>query len=433
MTKFAGRLAYTCHDAFPSPAANTQQIFWTTQEVASLGASIDLFVPASGVRAHAAPSAGVRETVANYYGLSSSALAPSLAIHPIADGGLDGREHRPGAAGWVTHGRFDWRVPRSLRARGHDLIWTRDPFAAAVSVRAGLPTVFETYRSDLATRLRFAPWRAATLSSRSLVGAILHSRLARDAYVRAGVPQDRCLVAYNGFVEAHARPALTRLEARQRLHLPADQTLVVYTGACGQRKGVDAIVRLAARMPSAQFVLVGADADSVEGRELNRLANAHSASNIVLRKAVPSRDVWPYLFAADCLLVPPTAAPQRQYRRTGLPIKLFGYMAAGRPILAPRLADIEEVLTDGVTARLVPPDDDDAAAASLAALLADASLCGHLSRAAREASGAFTWSARGRRVHDFLTTACDVTSRVVASADYDARASATAATDSSRR
>jgi len=433
MTKFTGRLAYTCHDAFPSPAANTQQIFWTTQEVASLGASIDLFVPASGLQAHAAPLADVRETVANYYGLSPSALAPSLAIHPIGDSGSDARDQGRTDASWVTHGRFDWRVPRSLRPGAYDLIWTRDPFAAAVSVRAGWPTLFETYRSDLATRLRFAPWRAATLSGRSLVGVILHSRLARDAYVRAGVPADRCLVAYNGFVDSHARPALTRLEARQRLNLPADQPLVVYTGACGRRKGVDAIVRLAARVPSAQFLLVGADADSVEGRELNGIALAHSASNIALRKSVPSRDVWPYLFAADCLIVPPTAVPQRQYRRTGLPIKLFGYMASGRPILAPRLADIEEVLTDGVTARLVPPDDENAAAAALSELLADASLCARLSHAAKEASGAFTWSARGRRVYDFLPTACDVASRVMGSAAYEARASATAATDSSRR
>src|SRR6187401_1772368 len=100
MTKFTGRLAYTCHDAFPSPAANTQQIFWTTQEVASLGASIDLFVPASGLQAHAAPLADVRETVANYYGLSPSALAPSLAIHPIGDSGSDARDQGRTDASW---------------------------------------------------------------------------------------------------------------------------------------------------------------------------------------------------------------------------------------------------------------------------------------------------------------------------------------------
>jgi len=426
MTQFT--VAYSCHDTFPSAAANTQQIFWTTHEVAQRGAAIDLFVPASGLSA--AGSAETREHVANYYGLPLSALAPSLTIHPVpnsrrADGGATVNP------GWVTHGRFDWRLPRSLRTGRYDLIWTRDPFAAAVSVRAGLPTIFETYRTDLAARARFAMWRAATLPSRSLAGVVLHSRLACDAYIRAGVPADRCLVAYNGFVEAHAHPPLTRGDARQRLGLPADAPLVVYTGACGRRKGVDAIVQLAARVPSAQFLIVGVNAGSEEGRDLTRAAVEHSAHNLVLRDRVSSREVWPYLFAADCLLVPPTSAPQRQYRRTGLPIKLFGYLAAGRPILAPRLEDIEEVLTDGVTARLVPPDDSGAAAAALTTLLGDAALCARLGSAAQQTSRAFTWSARGGLVYDFLQTVIARTRGTIPA--YEARASAIAATESSRR
>jgi glycosyltransferase involved in cell wall biosynthesis len=427
MTKFT--VAYSCHDTFPSTAANTQQIFWTTHEVAQLGAAIDLFVPSSD-QPVASHTSETRAYVASYYGLPPSALAPSLTLHPV-------RNSRRGASqstanpGWVTHGRFDWRLPRSLRTERYDLVWTRDPFAAAVSVRSGLPTIFETYRADLATRARFAVWRAATLPSRSLAGVILHSRLARDAYVRAGVLADRCLVAYNGFVEAHAHPPLTRADARQRLGLASGAPLVVYTGACGRRKGVEAIVQLAARVPSAQFLIVGVNARSEESRDLTRAAVEHSAHNLVLRDRVSSREVWPYLFAADCLLVPPTSAPQRQYRRTGLPIKLFGYLAAGRPILAPRLEDIEEVLTDGVTARLVPPDDIDAAAAALTALLGDASLCARLGSAAQQASRSLTWSARGRLVYDFLQAI--VAARRGAIPAYEARASAMAATESSRR
>jgi glycosyltransferase involved in cell wall biosynthesis len=427
MTRFT--VAYSCHDAFPSAAANTQQIFWTTQEVARRDAAIDLFVPASGTMRASHPGEA-REHVANYYGLAPSALAPSLVIHPVRSSGAADRGTMANA-GWMTHGRFDWRLPRRLRTARYDLIWTRDPFAAAVSVRAGLPTIFETYRADLATRARFALWRAATLPGRSLAGVIVHSRLARDAYVHAGVPADRCLVAYNGFVSDHAHPPLSRADARQRLGLPADVPLVVYTGACGRRKGVDAIVRLAARVPSARFVIVGVNAGSDEDRDLTRAASEQAASNLVLRDRVSSREVWPYLFAADCLLVPPTSAPQRQHRRTGLPIKLFGYLAAGRPILAPRLEDIEEVLTDGVTARLVPPDDTDAAAAALIALLGDDSLRARLGRAAQDASAAFTWSARGRLVSDFLQSV--VAARHGTSAAHDARASAMAATESSRR
>jgi glycosyltransferase involved in cell wall biosynthesis len=83
-------------------------------------------------------------------------------------------------------------------------------------------------------------------------------------------------------------------------------------------------------------------------------------------------------------------------------MKIFLYLAAGRAILAPRLPDVEEVLTDGLTARLVSPANPGEAAAALRALLADADLRRHLGARALAASIAYTWEARARRIVPFL-------------------------------
>ena len=114
-------------------------------------------------------------------------------------------------------------------------------------------------------------------------------------------------------------------------------------------------------------------------------------------------EVAPYLYAADCLVVPPTDEPLARYGRTVLPMKVFAYLAAGRPILAPRLPDLEEVLTDGITAMLVPPGDVRAAAAALEALLADRTRAARLGEAAKAASVQFTWAARAEKIAAFLT------------------------------
>ena len=79
-----------------------------------------------------------------------------------------------------------------------------------------------------------------------------------------------------------------------------------------------------------------------------------------------------WLQAADVLLIPPSQAPLQRYRNCVLPMKLFAYLAAGRPILAPASPDTAELLKDQENALLVPPERPKAAAAALDRLLARA-------------------------------------------------------------
>jgi glycosyltransferase involved in cell wall biosynthesis len=88
--------------------------------------------------------------------------------------------------------------------------------------------------------------------------------------------------------------------------------------------------------------------------------------------------------------------------QTVLPLKVFLYMAAGRAILAPRRGDVEEVLTDGLTARLVAPGDGDGAARALQLLLDDGGLRAGLAENALSASVQYTWAGRARRIVEFL-------------------------------
>ena len=407
------RIAYTCHDAFPSASTNTQQTFWTLVEVARLGISVDLIVPAivrdsehaDGHDAGAGAGDDPRGMVARYYGLPGEALPERLGIIALGDRPLRGP---------LEIGRFDWHVGRHVNGPAaqssapkldggpYDLVWTRDPLALLSSVRAQLPTIFETYRPDFATRRRFAPWRRMCLTSPYLRGVVTHSRLAADAFVAAGVAAAHVLVAHNGFAPSILDPVLTQREARTRLGLPLEGPIAVYAGHVGPAKGVDVLVSLAAAVPQASIVIVGTSPDSPDGQRLREAARRAGARNVLLRPRVPLAEVPAYLYAADCLLIPPTGEPLHRFRRTVLPMKLFMCLAAGRPILAPRLPDIQEVLTDGENARLVSPDDVREAGSALASLLADQALRERLSRGARVAAAQYTWAARARRIAEFM-------------------------------
>jgi glycosyltransferase involved in cell wall biosynthesis len=383
------RIGYGCHDWFPSTAAHAQQIVWTLVEVARLGVSVTLLV--AGVREDRHGNG--RETLAGWYGVPSGRLPDGLTI-----------EARSVVAWpkWVAHPVFDAASSSYFASRPVDLIWTRNLGIATWCTRAGLPTVFETYRPDIASDRRFAFWRQVTLRSRFLRGVILHSQAAADAFLRAGVPERRCLVARNGYASALMEPRLRTREARLQLGLDLGRPLMVYAGRVHRRKGMEALRRLASAVPEAQLLIVGTEADT-ETHRFEREVEASGIRNILLRPRVRPVDVAPYLYAADCLVIPPPLEPRFGWR-TVLPLKVFTYLAAGRAILAPRLPEFEEVLNDGETARLVPPDDTDAAARGVRELLTDAVLRERLARNALEAAASYTWETRARRIVDFLET-----------------------------
>jgi len=89
-------------------------------------------------------------------------------------------------------------------------------------------------------------------------------------------------------------------------------------------------------------------------------------------------------------------------RNTVLPLKLFGYLAAGRAIFGPRSPDTAEILRSGENAELVTAGDLDDAVQRLTALLGDHDRRGRLARAAKATSAQFTWDARAERIKSFL-------------------------------
>ena len=81
------------------------------------------------------------------------------------------------------------------------------------------------------------------------------------------------------------------------------------------------------------------------------------------------------------------------------PIKIFEYMAAGRPIIASRIGQVAEILEHERTALLVPPGDSAALTQALLRLKSDPELGIRLAQAAQqEVRTAHTWAARFKTV-----------------------------------
>jgi glycosyltransferase involved in cell wall biosynthesis len=80
------------------------------------------------------------------------------------------------------------------------------------------------------------------------------------------------------------------------------------------------------------------------------------------------------------------------------PLKLFEYMAAGRPIVSSDLPAIREVLRHDVNALLVAPGDPGALAEGIRRLVTDRVLAARLARQALDDVKQYTWERRAERL-----------------------------------
>ena len=375
------KLAYLFDRPLPARETDSEQAVKTVAALARRGVEVTLVLP----RGPGGEGADV-DALRDYYQVEGDFRL----------------EHLPSPlARWQDPRKLDHarRALRSSRAAAAaDVIYTRNfptLFGAAMMDR---PYAYETYRPwfDQFPPLRW-PFRAA-MSRPRFLGAVLHSQYAADRYAALGVREERLLVAHNGYDPRAFTPRLSRSEACAAVGLPADRPLVVYTGHINATKGLDVVLGMAKRVPEARFVLVGSEGDGL----IERLSRG--ADNIVLVPWQPFDAVVRYLFAADVLLLPPSAVPLKLVGNTVLPMKLFLYLAAGRPILAPDGPDLKELLHHDENAVLVPPGNTAAASAALRALLHDQVRRARLSRAALATSQGLTWDARATKIHSFLVT-----------------------------
>jgi glycosyltransferase involved in cell wall biosynthesis len=115
---------------------------------------------------------------------------------------------------------------------------------------------------------------------------------------------------------------------------------------------------------------------------------------------VHRRDVAPILERADVLVMPHTATPVSE--RYASPLKLFEYMATGKPIVASDLAAVREVLSDGDNACLVRAGDPESLASGIANVLEHPDLAERIARRAFDAAVKFTWARRAERLDALL-------------------------------
>lgn len=174
-----------------------------------------------------------------------------------------------------------------------------------------------------------------------------------------GVDANRVLLITNGADTDVFRPVAA---PPRRAGEPA---LVLYSGTHGLIHAMDtlmeAVVMLSAR-PDLRFLFVG---DGVMKPQLEARARELQLAHVEFRPSLPAEQLAGLVESADVCVATMRDHP---FCNDVIPVKVFDYLAAGRPVVASLRGDAAEVVERSGGGVVVPPGDARALADAIAAL-----------------------------------------------------------------
>lgn len=296
------------------------------------------------------------------------------------------------ALGRDVRGRRDWsafwQLVRLIRAFRPHVVHTHTAKAGALGRLAAalcrVPVVVHTYHGHvfdgyfppLQTRLLVAAERLLAWRTSALIAVT--DRVRRDVLARGIGRPDRVVVVPLGLdLEPMQAAPARRGELRAELGLAPGTPLVGIVARLVPVKAhetfLQAVRDIAPVRPDAVFLIVG---DGERRGALDAMARALGVEDRV--RFLGWRADLDRLYA-DLDVVVLTS------KNEGSPVALIEAMAAGRPVVSTRAGGVEDVVTDGVTGRVVPVGDAGAVARAIVDLLDDPAEAARLGDAARTA------------------------------------------------
>lgn len=275
-----------------------------------------------------------------------------------------------------------------LLVRDHPFAWSHIVAAKLLAIpyvleiNAPFVEEAETYRRRMPLRAvahmlaRAGMWRSAAC-------VFVSEELAVSLSSRYGW-RGRALVVPNGVDPSDFFPRTDdeRAALRRRLGFSTSDVLVVFSGSMRPWHGVEQLLQAFGRTTSTnlKLVLVGGELDSFDPRIrcISRLA----PSELSVLLGCADVGVLPY---------PPIEGFYFS------PLKLFEYLASGLAVVGSRIGQVEAVLKDVPSAKLVPAGDIEALAGVLELFAEDG-----VSEASRQdsvrAGMQYTWTANARSI-----------------------------------
>ncbi len=373
------RLIYITNSRIPTTKAHGFQIMKMCEAFTREGADVELWIPRR--------INPIKDSPFQYYGIKESFGIKKI---PVID--LIPLYRVLGSfANFVESISFAVFNVWQLRKTDFDVIYSRDQFTLWLLSFLNYKFVYEMHKMPGHSGFYKRIWRKA-------LKIITITTVLKDAIVKEGADTSKILVAHDG-VDLDAFNAVNKNveELKTELSLPKEQFLVGYVGkfkTLEQEKGLKTMIEALSLLGNeTKMAFVGGE--EAEIKEYKSLAQRFNVlSQCVFIGYQPYRRMVEYMKAMDAVVLPSPDKPLAHYSS---PLKLFEYMASGRPIIASDLPAIREVLNDK-NALFFKPENSDDLARAVKMLKASPTLGYHLSQQALADVKNYTWASRAKNI-----------------------------------
>lgn len=196
------------------------------------------------------------------------------------------------------------------------------------------------------------------------------------------------------------RPRLTRCaptnRIREELGLAEQWPIVIYQGGLQQGRGLEKLIRVAAKVPDAYFVLIGGGRLAHSLSQLIEELDLQDRVHII--PTVPLAELPSYTASADIGVQPIENTCLNHYTTDSN--KLFEYLIAGLPVVATDFPEIRRIVRRHDVGVLVSSDDPTGLAHALNVLVSDANLREAYAQNARSTAVTLNWEEQESRLVD---------------------------------
>ncbi len=358
-----------------SKGASAIQMMEMCQAMKGMGLNVELIFP----------DYDKSRDIFDYYGIKDKFKIKTI---PYTD--IPGRQ--------VVHG-FASSIYCFFKKGSYDIVVTGNiVFAYFATKWFGIPTIYDAHHPLVngAARWMFNGFK----NSDNLKRFTTNSKGLADIYLREGLDEKKLVVAHNGVDLKSFENSETQEQLRKELRLPGDKKIVCYCGNTYSGRGIELLISAAEKYKNLHFLVVGGLREDNEKYE--KTINSKKINNFELTGFVSHSSVPKYLLASDILVIPYsreiTIKGGTNASQFTSPMKLFEYMAAGKPILSSALPTILEILEDGKTAALFEPENMDSFCDKLDKLLDNPEYMNTLSKNASYKVEEYTWEARVKKI-----------------------------------
>ncbi|MGB3313509.1 MAG: glycosyltransferase family 4 protein [Albidovulum sp.] len=332
-------------------------------------------------------------------------LTGALSVEEVGSPAPSGANRATKESAAMTQARaIEDRLIALYRDWPFDLIYERYSLWSAAGIRAGarlgLPVVTEVNapllieQSEYRELVHADQARAieAVVFARSDILAAVSWQVAEYAVSRGAGPE-RVKVIGNGVDTARFHPGV---EPARVGAIPDDAYVVGFTGSLKAWHGVETLLRafgaFRRNCPDAHLLILG---DGPQRGWIEGFAEgAGFGGAMTISGWVDHADLAPLIARMDVATAPYPEDDSHYFS----PLKLYEYLAMGRPVVASRIGQTAELLTGSDAAWLLPPGDAGALARALATLHADPSRRAAMSQAAAAEGRKHDWTENARRV-----------------------------------